>query len=136
MTLTEFLLARIEEDETAAQDAEPGPWTLDRESLPQAIIGADGDPVIRAAKGERDWTFQTSEVAYHVVRHDPARVLTECEAKRRIVDYREQCERDRDEAPREARDLFAARLLAFDATLRALALPYAGHPDYDEAWRP
>lgn len=53
----------------------------------------------------------------HIARHDPARVLAECEAKRRIMTmdferYGEQVE-----------------------LLYMLALPYAGHPDYEEAWR-
>ncbi|MDQ8040629.1 DUF6221 family protein [Cellulosimicrobium sp. XJ-DQ-B-000] len=127
MTLTDFLLARIAEDETTAQDAEPGPWTLDREHLPQAIIGADGDPVIRAAKGDRDWTFQTSQVAYHVVRHDPERVLAECESKRRIIEHEEA---------RPAKDYRPLPPDADTPVLRLLALPYAHHPDYDKAWRP
>lgn len=117
MSLTEFLLARIAEDEDAARDAEPGPWRLDELEQPTAIIGADGDPVIRAAKGEFDWTFQTSFVAHHVVRWNPARVLAECEAKRRIVDAVE-----RGDAP--------AYLINDTAQV------YADHADYREEWRP
>ena len=49
--------------------------------------------------------------------------LLEVEAKRRIY-Y-------------EARPLInAAPGGLSDRVLRLLALPYAGHPDYDEAWRP
>jgi hypothetical protein len=84
MTLTDFLLARIAEDEACADGLE---WD-------------DGNPV-----------------------HQTARVLAECEAKRRIV---EAC----------------ADVLAYDAealpqdVLRLLALPYADHPDYRQEWKP
>lgn len=71
-------------------------------------------------------------VAGHIIRHDPVRVLAECEAKRRIIaehprDYSEcgHCPGsygNNEEYP--------------CTTLRATALPYGDHPDYDEAWRP
>ena len=51
-----------------------------------------------------------------LARHDPARVLAECEAKRQIVQN----------AQDPGDDLFVA----------ILALPYADHPDYREEWRP
>ena len=65
-----------------------------------------------------------------VDRFAPARVLAECEAKRRIVqmwaDPTGQWSGPQAEAARAQKD----------RTLRILALPYADHPDYDEAWRP
>jgi hypothetical protein len=60
----------------------------------------------------------------HIARWDPARVLAECEAKRRIVelhgcyhscrssDYAGDC-----------------------PTMDLVALPYASHPEYREEWR-
>jgi hypothetical protein len=95
MTLTEFLLARIADDEGEARDAKEqqnGPfWT-------HGAIGATDEMI-------RTWT--------------PERVLAECEAKRWIVDY------------------FDARrdfLGAVSDVLFAVALPYAGHPDYQQEW--
>jgi hypothetical protein len=133
MTLTEFLLARIAEDEAVARQTNPhrydeiDDWDAQTDAEDRWGRQPHGQ---QCGWGLGEGLSDKCKCGY------PARVLVECEAKRRIVDYREQCERDRDEAPREARDLFAARLLAFDATLRALALPYAGHPGYDEKWRP
>ena len=67
MNLDEFLLARIAEDKRVAMDAagddRQGRWTAD-------AVG-DGPAGPHSAE--------------HVVRHDPARVLAECAAKRRIV---------------------------------------------------
>jgi hypothetical protein len=50
---------------------------------------------------------------------DPARVLAECAAKRRIVSF--------------AADLTEE---GTDDLLRLLALPYADHPGYRQEWRP
>jgi hypothetical protein len=76
----------------------------------------------------------------HIARWDPARVLAECEAKRRIVaiharDYGHEC-------PGEGEDpiMIPAGWYGSDGcrdcdVLRLLALPYASHPDYREEWR-
>ena len=71
----------------------------------------------------------------------PARDLAECEAKRRIV------ERSLDEAslyryvfetirPHDDDDYTSGALWGLDYALRALAVPYASHPDYREEWKP
>ena len=104
-TLTEFLLARIAEDEAAALQA------VGHESRvywDTAVHAGD----IRALSVE------------HYSRHDPDRVLAECEAKRRIVkDEIDWMLNDSDSGPCWGS---ANRLL------RHLALPYADHPDYDQ----
>lgn len=98
MTLTEFLLARIGEDE-AASEAHEG-------------VGSGSS-----------WTR--------------SRVLDECAVKRRIItlayeatgyDMTVDLERDTDERGESG--------VAFvgDRILRALATPYAEHPDYDPVW--
>lgn len=53
-----------------------------------------------------------------------ARVLAECEAKRRIV------------ARCEAVGVGFPSYALAEAVLCHLAEPYTDHPDYDEAWRP
>ncbi|MFC8267800.1 DUF6221 family protein [Streptomyces cinereoruber] len=89
--------------------------------------------------------------AGHIVRHDPARVLAEVDAKRRVLASYAQAVRVRDEAMEwvkepvftdpgaagierwnDARDV--AHFL--DPVVRLLALPYASHPDYRDTWRP
>jgi hypothetical protein len=99
MSLTEFLLARIAEDEAHAGLVldRTGPW--------------DAPPI------------------------SPERTMAECEAKRRIIELADQVE-----------NMEASLMQEFGGTpddddpsvmmLRALALPYADHPDYDEGWRP
>lgn len=100
MALTEFLLARIDEDEAACAHLEdesgpPAPWSR-------------------------------------------ARLLTECAVKRRIItlayeatgyDMTADLERDTNDRAESG--------IAFvgDRILRALASPYAAHPDFDPTWR-
>ena len=130
--LAEFLLARITDDEQAARECAkiyPPPWDMyDRghSAKVQAdaphfrhVVDLDQDQV---ALGEVEWLGDAIE---HVSRHDPARVLAECEAKRRII---------ADLGPPYWKA--GGSSSPYDAALRALALPYASHPDYREEWRP
>jgi len=118
MTLTEFLLARLAEDEAVARES--------YEAVPPAF-GAYGRLMLDA-------------IDYLIV--DPARVLAECETKRRIVAW---CsERDRvyigtlaTDIPREKDFVPGALVHQTDAImLRFLALPYADHEHFQEEWRP
>ena len=122
--LDEFLLARIAEDKRIAADAAA--------AAEQEDWSADGEPPAALARG----------VAVHVARYDPGRVRAECSAKRRIVlacrearpdlkflGTRPPGMRDFPLSPRDQHQ-FAA------LTLAVLALPYAGHRDYRERWRP
>jgi len=125
VTMTEFLLARIAEDEAAARAVQPLGYSIDmggRRNDERWYVarlrfsGADG-----AARAEQD-----EEASQLFARHDPARVLAECEAKRRIVEG----------APRAwDNDLENHHLLpAGQVILEHLAAVYADHPDYREEW--
>jgi hypothetical protein len=118
--LDQFLLARIAEDKRIAADAATAGG---RDEWPP---DGDGPP----------------HVAEHVARHDPARVLAECAAKRRLVlacrDSRPDLHflgarpngmADFPLTPTDQHQLAAL-------TLALLALPYAGHHDYRPEWRP
>lgn len=108
--LVEFLRARLDEDEHAAKEAPQSEWDSEYAEF-------------RARGGE---TFD------HVLRHDPARVLREVEAKRRIL---EQCELALSFEHPIPRDKVGDAALA-SMTVAFLALPYADHAEYDESWRP
>lgn len=131
--IKKFLLARIAEDEAAARAASPGPWVYTTvESVgggtlydQTRVIGSldyeqpdehDGRIVRHLLKREADAN------GAHIARHDPARVLAECEAKRRIIE--------------QVRDVeWTSSYAVRDFVLEHLALPYADHPDFDPAWR-
>ena len=107
MTLTEFLLARIAEDERDG-------WEVHVQGCPSV----------------RDVPFPC-ECGY------PARVLAECEAKRRIVETF-SFENDAGSAVDEWMSTGLTPPPAVAALTRVatlLALPYADHPDFHEAWR-
>ena len=129
MNITEFLLARITEDEEVARGAiDPSGYNT----------SPDGRWVIVEVPYEGEWprtpdaddvVWSGSEWALHASRHDPARVLAECAAKRAII---EGCMSvltvmswEYEDAPDLARD-----------TLEALAATYSDHPDYQQAWLP
>jgi hypothetical protein len=121
-SIVEFLEARLTEDEAAAQAADGTRWDqLDR-MQPYVIhdvdaykpgLGNPGRIIAAESPGTRD----------HIVRHDPARVLREVEAKRAIlhehleVECCATCLDDVNGCP----------------TFRALASAY---PDCPEEWKP
>ena len=110
MTLVEFLLARIAEDEEGARRAsavEGGDFAI--AALPLPLM-----------EGIRPGF--------------PTRVLAECEAKRRIIDAARHAEFQGGSAEIVMFDGWPRD--GVWPVLAALALPYASHPDYREEWRP
>jgi hypothetical protein len=131
MDLTEFLAARLDEDEAAAKACQsPSPWSPGTGLPGDSWIVTDdtGEPVVY------DEGTPTVEEARHIARHDPARVLREVEAKRKILDRWAKSAAD----PRDIRLVAHADLegnLALLWVVRQLAAVYSDHPDYDPAWR-
>lgn len=138
--LTAFVKARLDEDEQVARAATPGPWSynpgkvwLDGEAFEsfdhskgEEFVGYGGPSPFRgcvAATGPADHPQSMADAAF-IARYDPARALAEVESKRLIL-------REHDEEPCSVciDDINGC------PTRRAFALPYAGHPDYDPAWR-
>jgi uncharacterized protein DUF6221 len=122
MEFLRFLKARLDEDDERAQRA--------------AELWNDED-------WRPEWEDLPDEVFAHARNHDPARVLREVEAKRRIIElhphgywprrkgkphlYCETC--DEEDGVIGGDGLFCP-------TLRFLALPYADHPAYRAEWKP
>lgn len=128
--LVAFLRERLDEDEQVAQaaaeeganwspgNAGAGVWPSDDiENYRRPIVYDEGRP--------------TSEQTHHIARHDPARVLAEVQAKRRIIERCEQYARwaANDDAPG-----FQALKAAGEHMLRLLALPYSTAPGYRAEW--
>lgn len=134
LRIAKFLLARFTEDEQAALGAGGKAWRTDRvaDETP-AVVDSDGWGMVYRESSA------LPEVPVHIVRHDPARVLGECAAKRRIVELHEP-----QDHPAHAG--YGARRFcgvcggdnAYESpcdTLRALASVYSDHEDFDQAWR-
>jgi hypothetical protein len=129
VTLAEFLLARIAEDQEAAKRAAFGygsAWASETDDAEDwSVVHADG---------KRDMVgCEDGDVTRHIVRWDPARVLAECDAKRRVVNLAVRQQR---REGREFSELARQARHERDEMLRALAVVYADHPDYRDEWRP
>lgn len=132
-----FLLDMLSMDESAALGAKAttdGRWN-DASPIPNdiALYSASGKLTVGQHR--------------HIARQDPARVLAEAEAKRRIIDslFAEPhtvltpggsteiyCDADNDaDQPCDC-----GRDERLDRYLRLLVLPYRDHPDYQPAWAP
>lgn len=139
--LGEFLRARLDEDERAAQACPPWPWRFDPDE--DAVLAADDVQVadVFALSGR-----QLRATGDYIVRHDPERALREVEAKRKIVklhgratlraisgaQYYATATVCRSCEP----NLHLPELSWPCPTLRLLALPYADRPGYREEWKP
>jgi hypothetical protein len=116
---TAFLRARLDEDEVWAREAVPRPW-LTQDNF---IESPDGGEVAR---------FNMKADARLAAQYDPARVLREVEAKRRILDQLGTDLSYRPPVPVGHRRAWAiASLIA-----EAMAGPYSDHPDYRRERKP
>lgn len=146
MTITEFLTARLDEDEAETwvivpYDCAPGCCA------PEGWVGhqcqwCDSMPVYG---GTRDAIVEIAQEHAETV-HQRSRVLAEVEAKRAIV----ALHAPKDRRPWGIGNGWQECVVCFDPsteageytwetwpcpTLRALVQSYADHPDCDEAWR-
>lgn len=112
MTLAEFLLARIADDEQQAREA-----IAERERVAPSYPVPDMD--------FRAW----SDTGVPAVLVGAERVLAECEAKRHVIELHYSWELHAAGAP-----LLEVQAGAAEAILRVLATVYADHPDYQEEW--
>lgn len=116
MTIAEFLLARIDEDEAQARRA----FADRRRDLDRVawIQGSQHEPSETFLQAWEDHPGPLVIVGIE-------RVLAECAAKRRIVDLAVDAEKHtRIDLPKNY----------MRATLRALASVHADHPDYRAEW--
>jgi hypothetical protein len=155
MTLTDFLLARIAEDEADARLATGHRYITGQREKRSGVWVHDGSIAYADSPSEDvvDWVYD--EAWAHIARHDPARVLAECEAKRRIVEMHSKTatswlNADGKLAYPDRAGVLYCELCSFHEqyegfndyeepwpcpTLRILALPYADHPDFKPEWR-
>ena len=127
------------------RDVLRGPWRWvearsGRELVSESFDAYPGQPAVAIGADCDCDTPDGSQVclwdatADHIARHDPARVLADVAAKRAIVDGHKMLvwARGDDEAPFTLKD----REYMLRCVLKRLAAVWAGHPDYDERWKP
>lgn len=105
MTIEDFLLARIADDEAVASDKPLGAF-FERHTMDYRASEADGFGYV--------WTSRD-------------RVLAECAAKRQIIDF---CA----ETLEDSSGGYTSGALLAEHVLSAMAAVYANHPDYRQDW--
>lgn len=127
-TLTEFLLARIAEDEAAARAVPPLDHNYDMGGRRQDERFTFGRSLPSSADGMGNWSKHRDSptTRAHFERWHPARILADCEAKRRIV---EMWVARADDHP-----VTTAHRTGLGLAIKALASVYADHPDYNPTW--
>ncbi len=139
MRLEEFLLARIAEDEVAAREAPSGRWHVTRDPLGVHVETNNVNMRGRVLMAVGDDHGHPGQGAEHIARWDPARVLAECEAKRRLVKLHAATHYCIPQLGHASTGQWYESDSAYPwpcPTLALLALPYVSHPDYREGWRP
>lgn len=116
-----FLRARLNEDAKIARSVTDQQTV---ESLDAVLSIAQPDATPAAVRA----------VAVHVVRWDPARVLAEVTAKRRIIELCEGAIEAGEIDPNTTWNNDAKGAEVAEQVLRIMAQAYVGHPDYDPAW--
>lgn len=134
----DFLRARLDEDYEAVRvvvgvnvmaayrRGEPVPRWVPSPNSDAGIWDTNGQPRVKFV-----WVRERD----HILRHDPARVLAEVEAKRKILAAFEAAASD---AVRNAVGLDAQDGLISGLTevVKRLASVYSDHPGYREEWKP
>lgn len=128
MTLTQFLLARIAEDEAIANETRPDEY-IDPE---MATDSRDSSAI---------WCADARVPAFVAI--TSGRVLAECAVKREIIksgglapDAVDRWLGHSHEWPLKDQLDVPQRVIIYALVLSNLALPYSDHPDYEETWRP
>lgn len=159
-TLSEFLLARLAEDEAAASAVPPLTHNYDMGGNRQDERFTFDRTLPSSADGMGNWSEHRGSptTREHFARHDPARVLADVAAKRAIVELhkswpvRVEAEPVFEPVDYTHGDLRMSQQLAWmteqeyrtrfgdepptGPVLRHLASVYADHPDYREEWKP
>lgn len=144
LTITDFLLARIAEDEKMA-NAALGCHAYAQDYPTRAVMySASGDALFEFDERQmREADRSTLALAEHFCSWQPARVLAECKAKRAIVEwhtpmamsgtamakgYLPNCQGCYEDGGLDGAPSYPCR------NVRHLAAVYASHPDYDPEW--
>lgn len=142
--LVRWLGEQLDEDERIARAATPGPWSADSTIHTESINAGDGTSVVAGGRwGGEASVFESDEDAAHIVAHDPARVLREIDARRRLLTVYEAAKRNSElPHPEFVEGVYLPAVFvsgyaaALKHALRLTASVYADRPGYREEWRP
>lgn len=136
MRIEQFIVARLDEDEVAAQDCGAKNFHM----VPRFTGYMDVEAHYRAVEEQGHFQWFTAHYpgftppyAHHIARHDPARALRQVAAMRAILadhaDDEGYCSRCWDG------DSYAPASRMFPCpTIRSLAAVWSDHPDFHRSW--
>jgi hypothetical protein len=144
VTVTEFLEARITEDEAAARRCEkafPGSWDVEDRGY-RAHVVCDGPYFHHVSELDQQHTNveHIGGALQMIADFNPARVLAECAAKRQVIEAAldDANSIDLELACCHSVEKLRANLCPVFApgprAIRALAAVYKDHPDYRQEW--
>ncbi|APE21429.1 MULTISPECIES: DUF6221 family protein [Streptomyces] len=135
--LIAFLRARLDEDEELALQAQQLGGAPSWDSAADVLLLPGLKTRRRLAEQGVPDALQDA-VEAHAARHDPARVLADVDAKRRIVTaYEEAATEFQDIGPgMVSYDRMVGSVSSLRTAIECLSLAYADHPDYQDMWRP
>ena len=134
-SLRTWLLEQIAEDERRASEPDDKQWRFEEPTLSDGHRDTDAALRIgtRIVHCDDHGQLEAAE-AEHAAAWDPARVLAECDAKRRIVELHTG-EHECSVYDHDGEIDHCQYVLGDCSTLRLLALPYADRDGYREEWR-
>lgn len=137
--LLAFLHTRLDEDERIARAARGMSDQPEDKSTGEVPIAGDEDDALEHWSRLRPQIARiwTPEIAKHIARHDPARVIRDTDAKRQILRHITP-ELDAGSGGVDSNE-FGDELAHWTRLLtiaRFFAQAYAEHPDYREEWQP
>lgn len=146
-----FIRARLDEDDRDARGSLPGPWIVaehDYQGRHWRTVGSLCDPKLVAEFPDYGADQRT---AYHIARHDPARVLRRVGGMREILNSYDTAVRELDHALIRARaepvdghvpdDVQATltrkqvKVVALGDVVLRLSLEYFDHDGYLDEWK-
>ncbi|WP_052397247.1 DUF6221 family protein [Streptomyces sp. NRRL F-5123] len=143
--LVAFLRARLDEDEAIVRTlAEPPDWHTGPGDDPgwtdESVVCMWPPEHHTPYEQDKHWrglTASSPELAAHIARHDPARVLRDIEAVRGVLGIYDQMAPGLDGPDAGTRGAARMTLHILRPALRHLARAYADHPDYRaDEWTP
>ena len=143
--LITWLRAQLDEDEQVAREASCGPWRADVKYA--RVVRPYSDPLgvnvgefgIAEVYGSLMHDGRAVLTAAHISRWDPARVMLDVAAQRRIIDaYADAIHMHRamSETDDDGKWDWLFKEEALEGVVKILALPYAYRAGYREEWKP
>ncbi|MFF4791857.1 DUF6221 family protein [Streptomyces sp. NPDC001276] len=146
--LVRWLGEQLDVEAQVAREATPGPWQNAPTARHHATASGRSEEAVFASPPDLGATVVaiTGEAverrhlvdAEHIAAHDPARVLREIDAKRRVLRDLEQAEftLGRAESGTMPHDLMTGAVNTLRRIVRLHAAAYDQRPGYKEGWRP